>query len=84
MHGPTNVRVVIDVGIAMKEVMLIKYIRMKSVFKILKVSELSDSEWTEKLDQVLTLLVSLCYNVHVGRSFISQTCFFIYLFIYFL
>jgi hypothetical protein len=49
---------------------------MKSVYKVLKVSELSDSERTEKLDVVPTLLVSLCYNVPVGRSFISQTCLF--------
>lgn len=69
--------IVIDVGIAMKVVILITIIYMKYVFKVLKKSELSDSEWTGKLDAVPTLLVSLCYNVLVGRSFISQTCVFL-------
>jgi hypothetical protein len=50
---------------AMKVVMLIKVIYIKYVYKILKASELSDSEWTEKLDAIPTLLVSLCYNVPV-------------------
>jgi len=59
------------------KVVLIKGIYMKCVWKALKVSELSDSEWTEKLDAIPTLLVSLCYNVPVGRSFISETCLFL-------
>ena len=45
--------------------MLIKVIYMKCVFKVLKASELSDSEWTEKLHALPTLLVSLCYSVPV-------------------
>jgi hypothetical protein len=50
--------IVIDVGIAMEVVVVIKCFYMTAVFKVLKVSELSDSEWTEKLDAVPTLLVS--------------------------
>jgi hypothetical protein len=49
----------------MKVVMLINVIYMKYVFKVLKASELSDSELTEKLDAIPTLLVSLLYIVPV-------------------
>jgi len=68
--------IVIDVGIAMEVVMVIKCFYITAVFKVLKVSELSDSEWTEKLDAVPTSLVIFFYNVPVVRSFIFQTCLF--------